>query len=202
MKLSELTKTWRGAKVENTFHRVILSLSSVAVVVLAYGAVNKSTVVTLVSPTLKTEAWVGIDNAQQDYKTSWALYLSQLLGNVTPGNAQFIVDAIGPLLDPEIYQQTVAAIHRQAEQITQDGVTLRFQGRKVQYETTSKKAFVQGYSYVSGNSGEEERTTRTYEFVIQIQDYAPLITDIDTYEGRARTEDVLSKIEGRSERRK
>jgi len=197
MDMKNLTRTWKGVRRENLFQRCLLAVFAVAFLLLAIQSFNRSAVVALVPPTLKHKAWVSADGASQDYKTSWGLYLAQLLGNVTPGNVRFIKEAIGPLLDPAVYDQTIAAITKQAEEIRQDGISLRFQPRSVKYETETDKVFVEGYSFVTGVGGEEERKTRTYESKIKINDYAPLVTGLDTYQGRARTQKVLSKQSGR-----
>ena len=46
----------------------------------------------------------------------------------------------------------------------------------------------------------EKREERTYEFVIRIANYAPLIKSIDTYLGNPKTRDVLEKNELRQQR--
>ena len=56
------------------------------------------------------------------------------------------------------------------------------------YEYETGHVFVTGYSLVSGPSGDEQRQTRTYEFDIDIEQYRPKLSWMDTYEGQARTE--------------
>ena len=117
---------------------------------------------------------------------------SELLGNVTPANVDFIADRLGPLLDPKIYHQVIDAVHANAEELRNDRVTMRFEPRRVNFERSTGKVYVTGRSYVrQGTSLESEKSSeRTYEFTIRIANYAPVITHIDTYKGTAQTADV------------
>lgn len=192
MDFRNLGKTWSGALTENKFLRIGVAGSGIAMVILAYAAVSKPTIVTMVPPNLKQQVWVSEGSAAQGYKTSWGLYMAMLLGNATPGNVDYLKQAIGPVLSPSIYKETMDALNKQSIHIKQDGVTMRFEQRTVQYEKSTNKVFVQGYSYVRGAGGDETRDTRTYEFKINVQDYAPVFTYFDTYSGRARTQEALA----------
>ena len=59
--------------------------------------------VILVPPTLPGEVEIARNQGSGSLKESWGLYLAELLGNVTPGNAAFIERSLGPLLDASIY---------------------------------------------------------------------------------------------------
>jgi len=113
--------------------------------------------------------------------------LAQLLGNVTPGNADFVKRSIAPVLAPSIYQDTMNALFQQVEQIKLDRVSTRLDPREVIYEPKTGKVFITGYSVAAGPAGKEERDTRTYEFIIRVHNYQPLVTYIDTYRGAPHT---------------
>ena len=53
--------------------------------------------------------------------------------------------------------------------------------------------FVTGYSFTreSSSLSNEKRQERTYEFLLKIDNYAPVILSLDTYQGTAGTRDVL-----------
>jgi len=95
----------------------------------------------------------------------------------------------------------VDALEIQARQIREDRVTLKFQPRQVEYEYETGHVFVTGYSLVSGPSGDEQRQTRTYEFDIDIEQYRPKLSWMDTYEGQARTKRVREKLTQEQNRR-
>lgn len=197
MNFANLLRTWKATAKENQFHRIANIVLSVAVLVLAMVSLQTKTVVTLVPPTLSEEAWVTRDAATESYRKSWGLYLAQLLGNATPGNVELIGDAIGPLLAPGIYQQTILVLRSQSEQILADRISQRFEPRSVVFERETGKVFVEGYSFITGSGGNEQKTQRTYEFKIDIDRYAPVVSHIDTYADRPRTVDVLNRISRR-----
>ncbi|EFP0184027.1 hypothetical protein HLX14_004556 [Escherichia coli] len=101
-----------------------------------------------------------------------------------------------------MYQDVIDAIEMQSRQIKNDRVSIRFEPRTVEYELNSDKVFVYGYSYTKGASSTEERSERTYEFIIKISNYAPLLDFIDTYIGKPRTEKVLEQMKRKEESRR
>jgi len=187
-------ETWRGVRAENRFHRIATVVLAGAVAVLGYGLLARQPVVVLVPPALKERVWVAERSAQEGYYKAWALHLAMLLGNVTPGNLPLIEEAIGPLLAPAIYEDVMRALHGQADEIRRNRITLRFEPRRVLAERSTGKVFVEGFAYSQAPGAPERRRLQTYEFVIAIEGYAPMIEHLDTYPGEARTEEVLARL--------
>jgi conjugal transfer pilus assembly protein TraE len=201
VKLSKFLETWEGALAENRFSRIVIVLLLVALILVSIKAFSQQAVVTIQPYTLKGEAWITENNASQSYKESWAMMLSALTGNVTPGTVDFVKQRIEPLLSPEIYQNVIDAIEVQALHIQNDRVSMRFEPRSVEYEPATDKVFVYGYSHLQGATGDPTREDRTYEYIIEMQEYAPMVTHIDTYSGRPRTERIRKQIERNEQRR-
>mgnify|MGYP000681087177 CR=1 FL=1 len=200
MRINTFTKTWNGALAENSWNRVANLLYSVAILLLAIMVFMKDDKV-IVQPTgLATEAWISQEAASWSYKEAWGLHLAQLTGNVTPGNVDFLKTWLKPLLSPAIYSDVIDTMEMQSQAITDDRITMRFEPRVVEYEENSDKVFVYGYSFVKGSTGNEDRVERTYEYRLKITNYAPLIVDINTYQGKPRNERVLANIQ-KQERR-
>ncbi|MDW1643017.1 TraE/TraK family type IV conjugative transfer system protein [Vibrio alginolyticus] len=201
MKFDVFLKSWQGTQLENRWQRFLIAVLVLSNLLLAVAAFSRNTVVAIQPPTLSETAEVSRNQATQPYLKSWGLYLAELMGNVTPGNVSFIRVAIEPLLSPAVYQQVVDALEIQARQIREDRVALKFQPRQVEYEYETGHVFVTGYSLVSGPSGDEQRQTRTYEFDIDIEQYRPKLSWMDTYEGQARTKRVREKLTQEQNRR-
>lgn len=72
-------------------------------------------------------------------------------------------------------------------------IAIRFEPRRVTYKKSTGKVFVTGYSFTREGSSlsNEKRQERTYEFLLKIDNYAPVILSLDTYQGTAGTRDVL-----------
>lgn len=196
MNIDQLLQTWKGALAENRFHRIVTLTLAVALAVAAWGLLRQDSVVVLVPPDLREEVWIARDDAQIAYRKSWGLYLAELLGNVAPGSVDLIAGAVEPLLAPAIHARVMEVLHRQAQQIREDRINLRFTPREVLYEPETQKVFIAGYSFVSGALGDEEkRLQRAWEFGIEVAGYAPRVTHIDTYEGKPRTQAELRRGE-------
>lgn len=202
MKMSAFIQTWEGSLAENRWNRIFNGILAVAVLILAYMAFTKDQIVVVQPETLGSEAWLTTNEASESYKESWGLFLAQLTGNITPANVDFLKDRLKPLLAPTIYNEVIDTLEVQAQNIKNDRVTMRFEPRFVEYEKTTDKVYVYGYSFVKGSTGNEERDDRTYEYRIRISNYAPMIVDLDTYKGKPKTEAVLEQIKKQEEVRR
>ncbi|MBX2807143.1 MAG: type IV conjugative transfer system protein TraE [Cellvibrionaceae bacterium] len=200
MKMGSFIRTWEGSLVENKWNRIFNGLLVVAILLLIYMLLSKDQIVVIQPETLGTESWITKNSASESYKESWGLFLAQMTGNITPANVDFLKDRFKPLLSPAIYADVIDSFEIQAMNIKNDRVTMRFEPRFVEYEKNSDKVFVYGYSFFKGTTGKEDRTDRTYEYRIKIANYAPLIVDINTYEGLPRTENVLLRLQEQEQR--
>ncbi|MCQ9090582.1 type IV conjugative transfer system protein TraE [Vibrio alginolyticus] len=204
MNLKAYLKTWEGTQAENKWGRIFVLGLIFTVLLLAVKLFSKETIVTVQPWTLNEEAWVSQENASQSYKEAWGWALGTLMGNVTPGNVNFIKERMEPILAPTIYQEFIDALEIQAQEIQADRITMRFEPRFVEYEETTDKVFVYGHSFVKGAAfdAKEQRTDRTYEFELRVSNYMPVLDYMTTYEGRPRTKSVLDKLERKEESRR
>ena len=194
MELKQFTKSIEEMRSKIQSAHLLVLVMVACNIVLALGLLFRDTVVTVVPWTLSGEAEVTKDDASQNYKESWGMAIALLLGNVQPATVDFIADRIKPLLAPEIYHEAVDALYSNAQILREERVTLRFEPRRVTCEKTSGRVFISGYSYsrLGTSMDEEKRHERTFEIGLEISEYAPVITYIDTYTGKARTEDVIA----------
>lgn len=195
MKMVEFLKTWEGTKAENRTMRLYLVLMLVLLIILSGMVFTKDTIVVIQPETLTDESWASKSEGSKSYIEGWALFFAQLSGNVTPDTIGFIEQKIKPYLAPAAYQDTINAINVQAQQFIEDRVTMRFEPRFVEYEQTTGKVFVYGFSFVRGATSEELRNEITYEYEISIAKYLPVVHYIQVYSGKPRNERVLSQME-------
>ncbi len=195
MKFSNYLGTYNGMKTEGRFLRLTCAVLACTTCFLVVTLASRPTIVTITPWTLNEDAQVTRNDASRSYIESWGFALAELLGNVTPANVDFISDRIRPLLSPRIYHATLEGLIANAKQLQEERITMRFEPRRVTYEKTTGKVFVNGYSFVRlGSAFEtERREERTYEFGIRIANYAPMIVSIDTYEGTARTQAEIAR---------
>lgn len=186
MKMDKFLTTWQGVLGENKFFRIIFLGLVISLVLVSLNVFKKESVVTIQPYTLTDEAWVSKSSASQSYKEAWGMMLATLTGNVTPATLGFVRERIEPLLSPRIYQEVIEAIEVQAMYIQNDKISIRFEPRRVDYDPRDNKVFVSGDSYLTDPSGETVRDRRTYEYIIDIETYSPVVSYIDTYAGEPR----------------
>lgn len=201
MRLSDFLKTWHGIEAENRFGRlVILGLLAIGVITsLAAWRTERSIV--LVPPTLTHEVDITRSKASGEYKEAWGLYLAELLGNVTPATADFLKEAIEPILAPSIYRTVLDAMAEHIKAIQMDRVTISFRPRQVLFEEETNKVFVSGELTSQGPNSHPDVRRRTYEFVLSIKNYRPRLDYIDVYPDEPKTLQRLkatSNTEGKS----
>ncbi len=195
MNFTKYIGTFQGLKTEGRFLRLTTAVLACTTCFLVVTLASRPTIVTVTPWTLSEDAQVTRNDASRSYIESWGFALAELLGNVTPANVDFISSRISPLLSPRIYHATLEGLMANAKQLQEERITMRFEPRRVTYEKTSGKVFVNGYSFVRmGAAFETERKEeRTYEFGIRIANYAPMIVSIDTYQGAARTQSEIKR---------
>ena len=201
MLFGNLKKSFSGLQGEVKFYRTALILLVFAQMVTSCASLRREEKVTVIPPTLTEKAWVSKTQASGEYTSAWALYLGMMLGNVNPDNADIIKEAIGPILDPSIYQDVMVVLDKQIQQIRQDRVSLSFEPKKVLRDNLNpSKFYVSGYSVAEGPAGDRKRENRTYEFELVIKDYRPNLTWMATTRGDPRTQDVKDREAESAER--
>lgn len=195
MDIKKYLSTFHGLKMEAYYNRIITGGLLLLTCFLTFVLATRPTIVTIQPWTLAEDAQVTRDDASRSYLEAWGFALAELVGNVTPGNVEFISDRLKPILDPKVYQSVLEGLESNARTLVEERITMRFEPRRVVFEKSSGKVYVYGYSFIrQGTSFESERReNRTYEFTMKIANYAPLLMGIDTYEGTPRTRDVVEK---------
>lgn len=201
MKFFKLIKRYSIMEDENRWSRIAIGGLIGIVAMLSVHAMTKETIVAVQPFTLTEDAWLGEKSASKSYKEAWGLAFAMLFGNITPSTVDFVKTRTGPFLSPRIHSEVIELLEVQARQIKEDRVSMRFEPRHVEYEISTDKLFVYGYSFVKGTDSKESRTDRTYEFRIKIAKYAPLLDHIDTYAGRPHTKTIEGNIKRKEEQR-
>lgn len=150
----------------------------------------RSHVVTIIPPDAKGVLTYERSTASDDVLTSWSLYVSTLLGNVTPKNAPFVTNAIGQLLSPSIYQEVMRSVAEQAKHIETDQLTLSFAPADIKFDRERNAVFVTGWLVTQDAHGTANREQRTYELWWAIANYQPRLVGLKAYNGTAKFGDA------------
>jgi len=174
----------------------------VAVLLLAWKAVTKDVEVRLVPEGLQEEVTVSRNKADTGYRTAYALSLAELIGNVTAGNADFVLKSIEERFAPNAYRPLQTAVHELVALLDRNEATVAFKPQGIEDEPGTRKTFVAGKQTLSGPSGSAEQNAYTYEFVIEMRRGLPWVTHFDGYPGPARTEKYLASHPPKPEKEK
>lgn len=202
MNIANFLETWRGTQFENKFLRIITVLLSASLLILVVSFVNREIPVILVPPEITEQVRISKNSADAETKKAWALYVAQLIGNVTPGNADFVAEVIEPLLHPRIYKSVRENLAYQIESLKLERVSLNFTPRAVAYEPDTDRVYVNGTLISQGLGDARDQSVRTYELEIDIDNFRPMITFLDVYKGGMRTQAKKVQIQSAEDRKK
>ncbi|MCU0836828.1 MAG: type IV conjugative transfer system protein TraE [Chromatiaceae bacterium] len=189
MTLADFLATWRGLTLENRLHRLaVLGLIGTNLLT-AVALLRAERTVVLVPPLLEGQVSVARAAASQEVKEAWALFVAELLGNVSPAGAEFLEKALDPLLAPSLRRSVLEVLAEQVREIQRERVSMRFTVRELLYDPASDTVFVTGIQTTTGPGGKPVARPRTYEVVVGFQNYRPVIRHLDVYPEEPRLGD-------------
>jgi len=140
-------------------------------------------------PVLEGQVSVARESASREVKEAWALFVAELLGNVSPSSAEFIQRAVDPLLAPALRRPVLEVMAEQVREIQRERVSMSFNVRAIAYDPPTDKVFVTGIQTTSGPGGKPVARTRTYELIVGFAHYRPVIRHLDVYPEEPRVGD-------------
>ncbi len=191
MQWTIFSNTWASLRTENVLYRTLVPVLVIANVISMAGWLSKDRVTTLVPPTLSEAVSVSKRNADAGYKKAWGLYVASLLGNVSPGNADFVIESLQLLMSPRVFSNLKQSVASDVEMIKKDGVSVSFEQKQVLYEKETDKVFIIGRTGISNSAGTVTKFDRVFEVRVSIDNGQPQVIELDSYQGKPRTQDVL-----------
>lgn len=195
MKFSRYQASLRELAKNNATKNIIIAVLLATNSLLAWGWFTSTETIVLVPPTLDERVIVSSNEASEGYKTAWAVYVAQMMGNITPGNAAFIAQHMDAMFAPEAYRGLRTEMTEQLEVIERDRITVEFEPHEVYYEGRTDKVFVNGYFQSSGAGGAGQALTRTFEMRIEMRFGRPWVTHFVAYQEPPRTVAALERAQ-------
>jgi len=189
MTLADFLATWRGLTLENRLHRLAVLGLIATNLLTAVALLRAERTVVLVPPLLEGQVSVARAAASQEVKEAWALFVAELLGNVSPAGAEFLERALDPLLAPSLRRSVLEVLAEQVREIQRERVSMRFTVRELLYDPARDTVFVTGIQTTTGPGGKPVARPRTYEVVVGFQNYRPVIRHLDVYPEEPRLGD-------------
>lgn len=193
MQWTIFSNTWRGLKTENVLYRTLVPVLVIANVISMAGWISKDRITVLVPPTLNEVTSISKRSADGGYKKGWAMFVSGLLGNVTPGNADIVVETLQLIMSPRVFSELRTSVAQDVEMIKKDGVSISFEQKTVLYERETDKVFVIGRTGISNAAGVVTKFDRVFEMRVVIDNGQPQVVELDAYQGKPRTLDVVKE---------
>lgn len=203
MEFISFKKAWGLSLRENFIKNILLMILSLALTVTSFGWFRSHETVVLVPPMLDERVSISRDVASTTYQKKWGLFVAQMIGNIHPGNIDFVMEGITGMLSPAAYSSIKQALADQVSDIKRDSLSISFQPKQVVYENETQKVFISGDFQAAGPSGEPKKLFRTYEFIITARFGQPWIDQFRVYSGPAKTLSVLTqeRVQARSDQK-
>jgi conjugal transfer pilus assembly protein TraE len=188
MNLHSFGRTWDRALRTNLLLGLLAISQMAAVIVLTLSFVDSKTRVVLVPPNLTTQARVGYVTASGNYLKAWGLYLAEMIGNITPANADFTIKSIHRLFSADIYVATERQIAQYAGSERKTGIVSFYHAHEIRWQPATKTVFVTGDMVTTTADGSTSgRVEETFQFGMQVVDGQPVVTHFLAYHGPAHT---------------
>jgi len=172
-------------------HLRLLTAGLTAALILSFMVLGGKKVVVIQQPgTLSKAIKVMESSADEAYKKQWSLAFAELIGNVTPANADFVMESIESYFDSGVYQQIKDNLTEQVADLKREQATVSFTPKSIVYEKSTGYVFVNGMQEIHAYGVKPERNDWTMEFGIKVVNYMPVVSHYDAYQGPPRTSEV------------
>lgn len=189
MQFKKLKQTWGDLNTENLVFRITMPLMALALLIAVISVVNDSETVVIQPPNMSEEAQIAAEDANRGFKKSYGLYVANLLGNVQPGSAEFLLATSEHLFHPKVYQQLRQSLIEQIQVIESEDLSTHFMPSSITYWEDTDRVVVFGKRVTQGRSEEPSSEEVTYELEVEINNYLPSVTYIDIYDGSPKRDD-------------
>jgi len=190
--------TWLSLQASNRFLKSVCIFLMALNFLTLIGWLKKDTAVILIPPGLSEKSEIAKNKASEGYKKAWAMYTATLIGNVTPENANFVLESFVGMVTSDIRSIVTEQITQELEILKQEKVSSTFEVVQVAYEPETDKVFVTGRNRMTGAGGKSTPTDQTFEFKIDVQQYSPIITQMASYAGIPKLLSVLQKEQAKN----
>lgn len=144
--------------------------------------------VILIPPHLDKQVRIGYAEADSEYYKAWGMYVAELVGNLTPGNSEFVSLSLAKLFAADDYEKVKAAVSDQGELLKQNGVLSFFKAEAVIWEQQTSRVYVTGQRREESSDGTSTDVQQvTYQMEVHIDNEQPVLTQFSVYTGEPKT---------------
>lgn len=167
----------------------------IAVLVLSFAVLRKDETVVVVPPTFTEQITMVGNKASEAYKTGWALFAANMVGNISQRNMGFVVDTIGKMFKAQERDDFEALLKAQVQALQARSVRENFTALDLIYNSQVDTAWVYGdKKTISVRSGASTTQKWTYEIRIEARNGQPKIIHFDQYAGAPDTHNRVQSL--------
>lgn len=193
MGFNDARETWRGMTLRQWGMQLVIIFQIAVIGILSYSLSQAERTIVFAPALADQETFVTKSRASVEYWENFSLMTAHLLGNVQPGNIDFVIQRLREIVAPEAYRQVVDVAIAEFEQIDRQSMSLHFETQRILYDEPLDTYFVVGRQHVILASGRRRTQNLVYEFRWRLENYRPRLLHIDTYTGEPRTTDFLTR---------
>jgi conjugal transfer pilus assembly protein TraE len=200
MKMKKAEKAFRDISAENVILRMGVGAALCVASVFAFFTVTKDETVILVPPFQHEDITFINGKANTDYYEQWAWSVAMLAGNITPGNASFVRDALQQISTPALYRKLMETVDIELQNIARDNAVIMFSPRSITYDPEIDRYFVVGRQQITGPGIKSAIDKQmTYELSFKMEHLRVYLASYAVYEGKPLTAKIrdteLQKLE-------
>ena len=170
-----LKKTWRQYERERKLFILSSLIYGLAFLLLSGVLITQKKIIVLTPPEIPHKLAISRADASDVYYREMALFLTQLVGNLSPNTVHYAIKVFSSYLDPSIYQLTVDKLSDVADVIEKNQTSTVFYPLKVGKVGDTWYVVGTTYKFSSSKGGKEAilspKEVVTYEIKFKIRNY-------------------------------
>lgn len=161
----------------------------VIICLLSYTVSKKNERIIVVPTTVNKAFEIQWEHASSEYYKEMALWISGMMGAVTPKTVAKTANTIEPFFAPNLRKSVTESLHASVALMpTKVNYVSWFLPIEHSYEPQTRKIFITGYLSSSLTSSKRSDKRVTYEYKMRMIDGKPVVVAFTSYEGSARTQ--------------
>lgn len=181
-------KSHEKLSADNNFCRKTSYVFGAIALICALGWYSKDQIVVVDPPQAIGQYKISETKASVTYKVAWAMSMANLVGNMSPTEAPYIINQLSYMFSPGIENQTRKSLYAYIELLKKKKVETQFTSKEIYYDPETDQVFVYGDMRLKSLVNKSP-TNIKYTFVskVSISSYKPAIQRFDFYEGKPKT---------------
>lgn len=155
----------------------------VVILAMAIGWASNDQRVVLVPPTLSERAEISSSSASESLQVAWGQFLVTNLANISPRNADTVLDTVGSHLSPRMYRPVVDRLAEQVKILRDEQMAISFEPSLSRWDDKRRSVLITGEHRIKGLRGAERRETKTYEMRFVVSNYRVLLDFLEVHDG-------------------